>query len=317
VPPAVNRDRPDVDPLAAIVGLLRPQTVLSKVVTGAGRWGVRFTDYGQPSFCLMLAGSCRLRVEGGTPMLLEAGDYVLLPSTPGFTMASDLGSLDRPTLKKPEPRSRQRRHGDAAGKPDMRMLGGYFVFDAANAALLLGLLPSVVHIKATDTGADRLSWIARAIGDETSAERPGREPILVRLVEIMLIEALRWRPAAASGPLAGLLAGLAEPRLSKALRLLHADMTRRWTVAGLARAAGMSRAAFAAGFSRTLGMPPMDYLLRWRMAQAKDLLRNGSLALADVAEAIGYQSASAFSTAFSRCVGQAPSTFARESMRQT
>jgi AraC-like DNA-binding protein len=248
-------------------------------------------------------------------MLLEAGDYVLLPSTPGFTMASDLESLDRPTAKKPEPSSRQRRHGDAAGEPDMRMLGGHFVFDPANAPLLLGLLPSVVHIKATDPGADRLAWIARAIGDETSGQRPGREPILVRLVEIMLIEALRWRPAVASTPLAGLLAGLADLRLSKALRLLHADMPRRWTVAGLARAAGMSRAAFAARFSRTLGLPPMDYLLRWRMAQAKDLLRNGGVPLADVAEAIGYQSASAFSTAFSRCVGQAPSTFARDSTR--
>jgi AraC-like DNA-binding protein len=187
-----------------------------------------------------------------------------------------------------------------------------FACDPTNAALLLSLLPPVVHVQASDSGADRLAWIVRAIRDETSAQRPGGEPILVRLVEIMLIEALRWRPVSASAQLTGLLAGLADPRLSIALRMLHEGVPHRWTIADLARRAGMSRAAFAARFSRTLGMPPMDYLLRWRMALAKDLLRHDGLSLAEVADAIGYQSASAFSTAFSRCVGQAPSTLARE-----
>jgi AraC-like DNA-binding protein len=177
----------------------------------------------------------------------------------------------------------------------MQMLGGHFLCDPTNAALLLSLLPTVVHVQASDSGADRLAWIVKAIRDETSAQRPGGEPILVRLVEIMLIEALRWRPVGASAQLTGLLAGLADPRLSIALRLLHEAVPHRWTIADLARKAGMSRAAFAARFSRTLGMPPMDYLLRWRMALAKDLLRHDGLSLAEVADAIGYQSASAFS----------------------
>jgi AraC-like DNA-binding protein len=307
------RDRLSVEPLTAIVALLRARTVLSKVVSGAGRWAVRYAKFGHPSFCLMLTGSCWLRVEGATTTSLEPGDFVLLPETPGFSLASDRKALGNPSVVAAEPGStRERRHGDPMGEATMRMLGGYFECDPTNAALLLGLLPPVVHVQASDSGADRLAWIVRAIRDETSAQQPGGEPILVRLVEIMLIEALRWRPVGASAHLTGLLAGLADPRLSIALRLLHEGVPHRWTVADLARQAGMSRAAFAARFSRTLGMPPMDYLLRWRMALAKDLLRHDGLSLAEVADAIGYQSASAFSTAFSRCVGQAPSTFARE-----
>jgi AraC-like DNA-binding protein len=261
----------------------------------------------------MLTGSCWLSVEGATTTSLEPGDFVLLPATPGFSLASDRDALGNPSVVAAEPGStRERRHGDPIGEATMQMLGGHFVCDSTNAALLLSLLPTVVHVQASDSGADRLAWIVKAIRDETSAQRPGGEPILVRLVEIMLIEALRWRPVGASAQLTGLLAGLADPCLSIALLLLHEAVPHRWTIADLARKAGMSRAAFATRFSRTLGMPPMEYLLRWRMALAKDLLRHDGWSLVEVADAIGYQSASAFSSAFSRCVGQAPSRFARD-----
>jgi AraC-like DNA-binding protein len=280
------RNRLNDEPLTSIVALLRPRTVLSKVVSGAGRWAVRFASFGHPSFCLMLTGSCWLRVDGAATTSLEPGDFVLLPATPGFSLASDREALRHPMVVAAEPGStRERRHGDASGEATMRMLGGHFVCDPTNAALLLGLLPTVVHVKASDSGADRLAWIVRAIADETSAQRPGSEPILVRLVEIMLIEALRWRPVGASAQLTGLLAGLADPRLSIALRLLHEGVPHRWTVAALARKAGMSRAAFAARFSRTLGMAPMNNLLRWRMAVAKDLLRHDGLSPTELADA--------------------------------
>lgn len=108
-----------------------------------------------------------------------------------------------------------------------------------------------------------------------------------------------------------MLAGLADPALSRALRKMHADVARRWTVAELGRVAGMSRAVFAERFTRTVGMPPMEYLLEWRIAIAKDALLRERAPLAEVAERIGYQSASAFSVAFSRHAGCAPSGFAR------
>src|SRR5215470_9090499 len=76
-----------VDPLSEVIALLRPRTVLSKRISGAGRWAVRYSDFGQPSFCAVLEGSCRLAVDRQRAITLEAGDFVLLPTTPGFTMS--------------------------------------------------------------------------------------------------------------------------------------------------------------------------------------------------------------------------------------
>src|ERR1700755_1001461 len=75
------------DPLSEVIALLQPRTVYSKRISGAGRWGVRYTDFGQPSFCAVLEGSCRLAVDKQRPLILEAGDFVLLPAPPGFTMS--------------------------------------------------------------------------------------------------------------------------------------------------------------------------------------------------------------------------------------
>ena len=108
-----------------------------------------------------------------------------------------------------------------------------------------------------------------------------------------------------------MLAGLSDPALARSLREIHIDIAQRWTVEELARAAGMSRAALAERFARIVGMPPLQHVLEWRMAVAKDILRRERPPLDEVAEKVGYQSASAFSTAFTRVTGCSPSQFAR------
>ncbi|MBX3188573.1 MAG: AraC family transcriptional regulator [Labilithrix sp.] len=296
------------DPLAAVIELLRPRTVLSKIITGAGRWSVRYAAHEDPGFCVVLEGSCFLDTDGAGPIELREGDFVLLPATPGFTLASDLAL--RPKLVAPT-QTEELRHGTRGVPPSMRMLGGYFGFDRTNAQLLVRFLPSIVLIRRGEPGAARLRRIVELIADETRDRRPGRDLILERLVEVLLVEALRFRPSAAAKQEQGLLAGLADAALARALRRIHEDVARRWTVADLARAAGMSRAVFAERFMRTVGMPPMQYLLEWRIAIAKDVLRRERAPLAEVAEKIGYQSASAFSTAFTRQAGCSPSAFAR------
>jgi len=307
--PSTGRVRSD--PLAAVIQLLRPETVLSKIVSGAGRWSVRMPPYDDPSFGLLLSGSCFLDADGVGAIELEEGDFILLPATPGFTLASDLGLA--PKLVTPAPHAEETRHGTKQGPPTMRMLGGFFRFDRANRELLVRFLPSAVLVRHGQSGAARLRRVVELIRDETTASRPGRELILERLVEVLLVEALRVRPADVEKPEQGLLAGLADPALSRALRNVHEDVARSWTVAELARTAGMSRAVFAERFARKVGMPPMQYLFEWRIALAKDVLRRERAPLAEVAEKIGYQSASAFSTAFSRHTGCSPSVFARSS----
>jgi transcriptional regulator GlxA family with amidase domain len=162
-----------------------------------------------------------------------------------------------------------------------------------------------VHVR----GIERLSILVRLVGDESNAQRSGRELVLTRLVEVLLIEALR--STSGDDAPAGLLRGLADARLAPAIRHMHGQLARSWTVAQLAKTAALSRSTFFERFTRTVGLPPMEYLLAWRMAVARDLLRRHDLGIAEVAERVGYASASTFSTAFSRHVGQPPSRYAR------
>lgn len=294
------------DPLAVIISLLRPQTVLAKIITGAGQWSIRKPRYEDPAFCLLLNGSCFLDLDGVGTLELHEGDFVLLPAMPSFTLASDLSIS--PTLLDLDS-SPNTHHG--TGQVTMRMLGGYFRFDRANSQFLLKLLPSVVHVRRAESGAMRLHRLVELIAEEVQANGPGQDLILERLVEVLLVESLRFRSAFAARGEQGLLAGLSDPALAQTLREIHLDVARHWTVRELARTAGMSRAVFAERFSRKIGIPPMQYLLEWRVAQAKDMLRRERPSLAEVAERVGYQSASAFSTAFSRLTGRSPSEFAR------
>jgi AraC-like DNA-binding protein len=296
------------DPLSEVIALLQPRAVFSKGISGAGRWGVRYSEFGQPSFCAVLEGSCRLAVDGHPAITIEAGDFVLLPATPGFTMTGfESVRPERIDPKVTPAPAGEVRHGTRGGPPDVRLLGGYFVFDSPDAALLVSLLPGVVHVR----GVERLSVLVRLVGDETKEERAGRELVLTRLVEVLLIEALR-ATSGRDAP-AGLLRGLADAQLAPAIRQMHAHLSRSWTVPQLAKIAGLSRSTFFERFTRTVGLPPMEYLLAWRMAIARDLLRRRDVGISEVAEHVGYASASTFSTAFSRHVGQAPSHYARAS----
>src|SRR5690606_3243369 len=114
----------------------------------------------------------------------------------------------------------------------------------------------------------------------------------------------------------GLLRGLGDARLAEAIRQMHSDPARPWTMADLAKKAALSRSAFFDRFARNVGVPPMEYLLAWRMALAKNLLRQQEIDIAEVAERVGYGSASTFSTAFSRYVGQPPGRYARSFANQ-
>lgn len=298
-----------VDPLSEVVALLRPRTVFSKVISGAGQWAVRYSDFGQPSFCAVLEGNCLLTVAKHQPIQLAAGDFMLLPATPGFTMSS----LEPGTPVHIDARAAAEdrttgevRHGTRGGRAEVRMLGGYFEFESPDSALLASLLPAVVHVR----GSERLPMLVGLVRQESLESMPGRELVLTRLVEILLIEALRAAPEEGHAT-PGLLRGLADKRLATVLQSMHGDPARPWTVEQLAQKSALSRSAFFERFTRAVGLPPMEYLLAWRMAVAKDLLRRKNLAIAEVAERVGYGSASTFSTAFSRHVGQPPGRYAR------
>ncbi|WBS05114.1 AraC family transcriptional regulator [Pseudoduganella sp. SL102] len=295
------------DPLAEVVSLLQLAPRYAKVVDAAGAWRVQRTETGQASFCVILDGSCRLTVGDSDPLLLSPGDFVLIPATYEFGMSSLVPPPHRHAVMLPvQLGPGEFRLGEQHGPPEVRYIVGYCEFGSPDAALLVSLLPKFIHV----CGERRLATLAELLREESLARRPAREVIMTRLLEVLLIEALRSAQGTMASP--GLLRGLADARLAVALRLIHATPARAWTVAALAQEAALSRSGFFERFNQAVGVAPMEYVLTWRMALAKDLLRRGDCRIAQVAEQVGYSSASTFNVAFTRHAGITPARYARQ-----
>lgn len=293
------------DPLAQVTSLLQPSASFTKLVTGAGAWAVERNEVARPFYCAVLDGSVRLTIPEMPPIVLEAGDFVLLPFARRFALSSHVQLPSGRGESIPiELEPFVFRLGDQAAEPDMRMLIGYGLFGSADAGFLASLLPQAVHVH----GETRLTTLVRLLDDESRATRPARDVVLTRLLEVLLIEALRASATPAASP--GLLRGLSDQRLAAALRELHARPADPWTVGELAAAAGLSRSTFFERFRRTLGITPMEYLLHWRMLSSKNLLRR--MSVAEVARRVGYGSTSAFSVAFTRYTSLTPTAYLRE-----
>jgi AraC-like DNA-binding protein len=300
-------DRPKMDPLSDIVALLRPKAAVAKPISGRGQWGVRYSSYDAPGFTVVLKGEAWVTLGGRKPLRIAEGDFLLLPTTPSFSLCSepDVACISA------EPVAKAVRHGEQEGDPDFVALGGSFSIESVNASLLLALLPDAIYIPGSAGRGTRFGRVIELLSEECAADYPGKELIIQRLLETLLVEALRWDIIGNHEASAGLLNALRYPALARVLRAIHEDVRRRWTVAYLAGIAGMSRSGFAARFNEVVGCAPIEYLARWRIALAKQALLSGTKSLDRIADDIGYESASAFSTAFSKRLGCAPGRFAR------
>ena len=252
---------------------------------------------------VILEGEAELSMAGQKPTRLGRNDFVLIPAGDAFTMTSvpppENGRMSEPLEVAPNAF-----HLGSADRPDVRMLIGYYAFGSDHAPLLTSLMPQLAIVR----GERRLTTLVELLSDEARSERPGRDLVLGRLLDVMLIETFR----ATSGPTAapGLLRGLADERLATALQLMHGEPARAWTIGELASEAALSRSTFFDRFRQEVGVAPMEYLLAWRMALAKDLLRVDDLGVGEVARRVGYSSASTFSVAFTRQVGVSPTRYA-------
>ncbi|QDE37787.1 AraC family transcriptional regulator [Luteibacter pinisoli] len=291
------------DPFAEVVTLLQPVMRYAKVVSARAPWRVSRPGTGEPFYCAVLEGASRLTLPGREPVILQAGDFALIPAA--FDILTT--SLEPPPGDDPSPvtfAEGRARVGDPDGPADYRALIGHCAFGSPDAALLVSLLPDVLHIR----GEPRLAALVGLVGEESRGDRPARDVVLERLLEVLFIDALRSAGTAAP---TGLVRGLADARLAQPLRRIHESPAEPWTVVRMASEAALSRSAFFERFTRVVGIAPMEYLLTWRMALARQLLRREGAGVASVAEQVGYGSASAFSVAFARHVGQPPARYAR------
>ncbi|MCB8839932.1 AraC family transcriptional regulator [Aurantimonas sp. VKM B-3413] len=292
------------DPLADVVALLQPSLPFSKQASGAGSWWIDVPVTGDPLFCVILEGSAFLSLPEQAPVELRENDFILVPTSREFAMSSldDRAPKGQTVVTMLEDETR---HGDPEGPTNVRMLAGRLSFGSPDAGLLLALLPDVIHVR----GLKRIATLVQLLRNEAQDHRAAREMVLERLLEVLLIEALRAASDSAAPP--GLIRGLADARLASAIRCIHGNPRHGWTVAELARAASLSRSVFFDRFRREVGLTPMEYLLSWRMALARNMLRRQGGSVKEVADTVGYGSASSFSVAFTRFVGVPPVQFAR------
>jgi AraC-like DNA-binding protein len=298
-----------MDPLSQVIGLLKPQAVFWRVIEAHDAWTISFRPTNVVVFGQVIEGTCHVEREDGTSFDLEAGDFMLMAAPPNWTMAAFGGgtAVDfRAVIEDPG-----LLHSPAHTTQVTRFMAGNFKFEAANRDLISTLMLPIVQVRSNEIAAARLGALLATFGDEAIADRPGRSLVLDRLLGVILIEALRYRPADIGEGGRGLLAGLADPRIGRALRIIHADTKRPWTLVALAREVGMSRSALASRFQQIVGVPPIEYLSNWRMTLAKSALASSEVPMTHIAEMAGYQSVSAFSTAFKRETGLSPTFYVR------
>lgn len=232
---------------------------------------------------------------------METGDIGLLPGRAGFVLASDpaLPPVDVPLATESEPLSKI---GTGA---DCTVLAGRVSLHASSEVLLTSVLPAYVILRASSPRAASLRWILEELLQEQTSTLPGSGVATAQLAQLFFTQVLRARLAGAESLPRGWLRALTDDRIVRALRLIHENPKRGWTLAELAKAAGMSRTRFAVHFADVAGISPIGYLAEWRMRLAQRMLRDGD-AIAEIAESLGYASESAFSNAFKRIIGLAP-----------
>ena len=303
-----------MDPLSDVLSLLRPRSYMFHGLDAGDPWSLRFPPHDGIRCYAILGGACWLVVEGvDTPTRLGAGDCALVtrPRSVRLTSDIDLAPTDAVALMTEAPEGSVVTFNGGGATSG---LGGYFNFAGRHAAVLLALLPPVVHIRKE---ADRIALRAsmEMLMQELREPQPGGALVARHLGSMMLVLALRLLLADASSAGEGWLCALADRQLGAALNALHADPARRWTLESLAERASMSRSAFALRFKRVVGEPPMTYLVRWRMLLAGDRLMHTSDTLSTIAYGLGYDSDSAFGAAFRRVMGCSPRQYARSPER--
>jgi AraC-like DNA-binding protein len=268
-------------------------------------WGLAAAPRDQFIFHIVARGELWFEVEGSAPAHASTGDVLLLAPNRAHVVRDSPKSRALPieqvlATMKPidDPRAMQ------------LVCGGFRVDDAA----LLRALPPVMHTREL-AGGETGPWLAqtvRLLAHEATRGQPGGATIVSRVCDALFVYVIRSVLAKLPAHEASWLHALVTPKIGDALRLVHTDPARDWSVAELAQRVGMSRSAFAQQFAQVVGETPVQYLITWRVQKAASMLRGSDAAIAEVAARVGYQSDVAFAKAFKRAMGVAPGAYRRD-----
>ncbi len=295
------------DVLSQVLTLIRLRGELVYKAEMSSPWGIAFPA-GPAHFHFVEHGSLWVAAEGAPPFHIGEGGLLLLPHGSGHMISDDPATpaigINALVFRHFNAKSLTLSYG--GGGAATRIVGGFFRFEGSPFPPIMSALPALIHLPRGENHATRrLRAIVHYLIEEAHQPRPGSALMISRLIDLLVIRALRTWAATRPNNL-GWLGGLGEERIGRALAAIHADPYRRWTVQTLADIAGMSRSVFAQRFTATVGEPPLRYLSRYRLTVASDLLRAGGLKVSDVARRVGFASDAAFSRAFKAYFGYAP-----------
>ncbi|MER5645571.1 AraC family transcriptional regulator [Streptosporangium sp. NPDC002524] len=313
-----------MDVLSDVITTMRAGLPHSARVRRTVPFGRRFPASGGAGFHALLQGAGWLIPQAGDPVALEPGDVVFLPRGSAHGLADSLStplldvSPSTPLLDVPASSAEIRPGPDEvrapAGGPVTVMLCGAYLLDRSRAHPLMEELPEVVHLPTTGGHRSELRAALDLLGGELERSRPGTDAMVPALLDMLLLHILRaWLDERSrEGAATGWSAALHDPAVATALRAIHDEPGRQWSVEELGRHAGLSRAAFARRFTALVGRPPLAYLTWWRMTIAARLLRDSDAPSNAVAGQVGYTSEFSFAHAFKRTYGRPPGAYRRQ-----
>lgn len=282
-------------------------------------WGMEIKPTPVAEFHVIVRGNCWLRMpDRSDPIPLQGGDLVAFPHGDAHSLVDAPEGVALPAEEIVQGQNLDHYGPVTYGGSGLpaTVLCGYFQFDRDHPHPLVAALPSLIHIRGTDSYD--FAWLQTALNfmiHETKTAKPGAEAVVNRLAEVLFVQMVRAHIAQSEAP-PGMLAAIADKQIGAALQLMHQAPQHPWTLATLAQRVGMSRSAFAARFNQLVGHTPMQYLTFWRMQKARELLSETRLGTAAIAEQVGYQSEAAFSKAFKKIVGTGPGAYRRDPSRK-
>lgn len=303
-------DKASADVIDDLLSTVRVRTSVYCRSEMRAPWGFGVESRANPSFHVVIRGSCFLEVDGDeTQRPLQGGDLVLLPHGTRHWMrdapSSRVQWLEHILGETPIASDGWLRHG---GNGELtELLCGGFVLEAESVDPVLRALPRVLHIRGVD--GKPVPWVSATltlVGAVTSSATAGGDAALARLTETMVTQALRAALAEFAFADAARTRALRDPQIAAAVRLIHAQPDLAWTVERLAAHVGYSRSAFASRFRETVGESPIAYVTRSRLATAAALLTRTKMSIREVATRAGYSSDASFGRAFKRAFGIAP-----------